>query len=116
MLKQVFQNPDEAVKGLCNLLQSLCMGSPVQRPSVKRRLIDMVSDSSDDEDDVPVSSNVSWNSESEDDGLSATPILSGDVPERSPSSKKKSKNRRKQKSISFNIIVNAFLLSSVYFV
>ena len=46
----------------------------------------MLLDSSDNEDDAPVSSKVSWNSESEDDGLSATPRLSVDVPERSSSS------------------------------
>ena len=57
----------------------------------------MLLDSSDNEDDAPVSSKVSWNSESEDDGLSATPILSVDVPERSSSSKKRSKKQRKAK-------------------
>ena len=104
VLKHVFQNPDKAAnhlffrkfvarpytetyrEGLCNSLQSLCIGSPVQRASVKHWLIDMLLDSSDNEDDAPVSSKVSWNSESEDDGLSATPILSVDVPERSSSS------------------------------
>ena len=76
ILKHVFQNLDEAAKhlknhpffknfvarpstepyieGLCNSLQSLSIGSPVKRPSVKRRLLDMVSDSSDDQDDAPV--------------------------------------------------------------
>ena len=83
VLKHVFQNQEEAAKhlknhhffkkfvarpsteafieGLCNSLQSLSIGSPVKRPSVKRRLLDMVSDSSDDEDDVPVSTKTSWN-------------------------------------------------------
>ena len=72
----MFQNPDEAAKhlknhtffknfvarpsmeayieGLCNLSQSLSIGSPVKRPGVKRRLLDMVSDSSGDEDDAPI--------------------------------------------------------------
>ena len=83
VLKHVFQNKGEAAKhlknqhffkklvarpsteayieGLCNSLQSLSIGSPVKRPSVKRRLLDMVSDSSDDEDDAPVSTKTSWN-------------------------------------------------------
>ena len=119
VLKHVFQNPDQAarhlkdnpffkkfvarpsteayIEGLCNSLQSLCIGSPVKRPSVKRRLLDMVSDSSDDEDDAPVSTKVSWNTESEDDALSATSILPIDVAERSSSSKKKSKKQKKAK-------------------
>ena len=49
------------IEGLCNSLQSPSIGSPVKRPSVKRRLLDMVSDSSDDEDDGPVSTKTSWN-------------------------------------------------------
>ena len=119
VLKHVFQNPDEAAKhlknhpffknfvarpsteayieGLCNSLQSLSIGSPVKRPSVKRRLLDMVSDSSDDEDDAPVCSKSSWNTESENDALSAKSILSTDVPERSSFSKKKSKKQMKAK-------------------
>ena len=73
------------------------MGSSVQRPRIKRWLIDILTDSSDDENDMPVSGMVSWNTELEDDGLSATPILSVDVPERSSPSKKKSKKQRKAK-------------------
>ena len=69
----------------------------MKRPSVKRRLLDMVSDSSDDEDDAPVSTKVSWNTEYEDDALSATSILPIDVAERSSSSKKKSKKQKKAK-------------------
>ena len=57
----------------------------------------MLTNSSDDEDDVPVSSQFSWNTESEDEGLSAMPILSVDIPERSSSSKKKSKKQKKAK-------------------
>ena len=119
VLKHVFQNPDQAarhlkdnpffkkfvarpsteayIEGLCNSLQSLCIGSPVKRPSVKRRLLDMVSDSSDDEDDAPVSTKVSWNTESEDDALSATSILPIDVAERSSSSKKSKKQKKAKK-------------------
>ena len=119
VLKHVFQNPDEEAKhlkdnpffkkfvarpsteayieGLCNSLQSLCIGSPVKRPSVKRRLMDMVSNSSDDEDDAPVSTKISWNTESEDDALSATSILPIDVAERSSSSKKSKKQKKAKK-------------------
>ena len=57
----------------------------------------MLTNSSDDEDDVPASSKVSWNTESEDDGLSAMPILPVDIPERSSSSKEKSKKQKKAK-------------------
>ena len=70
------------IEGLCNLSQSLSIGSPVKRPSVKRRLLDMVSDSSGDEDDAPFCRRTSWNTESEDDGLSAMSLLPIDVPER----------------------------------
>ena len=115
----MFQNPDEAaihlknhpffknfvarpsteayIEGLCNSLQSLSIGSPVKRPSVKRRLLDMVSDSSDEEDDAPVRRKKSCNIESEDDALSATSILPIDVAEKSSSSKKKSKKHKKAK-------------------
>ena len=85
------------IEGLCNLSQSLSIGSPVKRPGVKRRLLDMVSDSSGDEDDAPICRRTSWNTESEDDGLSATSILPIDVPERLSSSKKKSKKHKKAK-------------------
>ena len=88
---------EACIEGLCNSLQSLSIGAPVKRPSVKRRLLDMVSDSSDDEDDAPVCSKTSWNTESEDDSLSATSILPIDVPEISSSSKKKSKKQKKAK-------------------
>ena len=119
VLKHVFQNPDQAAKhlknhpflkklvarpsmgayieGLCNSLQSLYIGSPVQKPCIKRRLTDMLTNSSDDEDDVPASSKVSWNTESEDDGLSAMSILPVDIPERSSSPKEKSKKQKKAK-------------------
>ena len=104
VLKHVFENPDEAAKhlnshpflkhfvarpsteayieGLCNSLQSVSISSQVKRPSAKRRLLDMVSDSSDDEDDASVCSKTSWNTEFEDDALSSTSILPADVPER----------------------------------
>ena len=85
------------IEGLCNSLQSLYISSPVQKPCIKRRLTDMLTNSSDDEDDVPASSKVSWNTESEDDGLSAMPILPVDIPERSSSSKEKSKKQKKAK-------------------
>ena len=88
---------EACIEGLCNSLQSLSIGAPVKRPSLKRRLLDMVSDSSDDEDDAPVCSKTSWNTESEDDSLSATSILPIDVPEISSSSKKKSKKQKKAK-------------------
>ena len=77
------------IEGLCNSLQSLYIGSPVQKPCIKRRLTDMLTNSSDDEDDVPA--------ESEDDGLSAMPILPVDIPERSSSPKEKSKKQKKAK-------------------
>ena len=115
VLKHVFQNPDEAAKhlknhpflknfvarpsteayieGLCNSLQSVSISSPVKRP----RLLDMGSDSSDDKNDASVCSKTSWNTESEDDALSAMSILPVDVPERSSSSKKKSKKQKKAK-------------------
>ena len=92
---------EACIEGLCNSLQSLSIGAPVKRPSIKRRLLNMVSDSSDDEDDAPVCSKTSWNTESEDDSLSATSILTSilpiDVPEISSSSKKKSKKQKKAK-------------------
>ena len=78
VLKHVFQNPDQTekhlknhpflkklvarpsteayIEGLCNSLQSLYIGSPGQKPSIKRRLTDMLTNNSDDEDEVPVSS------------------------------------------------------------
>ena len=115
----MFQNPDEAAKhlknhpflknfvarpsteayieGLYNSLQSLSISLPVKRSNVKHRLLDMVSDSSDDEDDASVCRKTSWNTESEDDALSATSILPIDVPERSSSSKRKSKKQKKAK-------------------
>ena len=138
VLKHVFQNPDEEAKhlqdnpffkkfvarpsteayieGLCNSLQSLCIGSPVKRPSVKRRLMDMVSDSSDDKDErlfLPK--------------FPGTPSLKMMLflqrqycllmlQRDHHLLKRRVKNRRKQKSISSNIVVNTFLLSSVYFV
>ena len=88
---------EACIEGLCNSLQSLSIGAPVKRPSLKRRVLDMVSDSSDDEDDAPVCSKTSWNTESEDDSLSATSILPIDVPEISSSSRKKSKKQKKAK-------------------
>ena len=138
VLKHVFQNPEEAAKhlkdnpffkkfvarpstevyieGLCNSLQSLCIGSPVKRPSVKRRLMDMVSDSSDDKDErlfLPK--------------FPGTPSLKMMLflqrqycllmlQRDHHLLKRRVKNRRKQKSISSNIVVNTFLISSVYFV
>ena len=138
VLKHVFHNPDEAAKhlknhpffknfvarpsseayieGLCNFLQSHFIGLPVKRPSITRQLIDMVSDTSDDEDDAPVSSKISGTLSlkmmiflqrqsfllmfQRDDHLL----------------KRRGKNRRKQRSISSNVAVNTFLLSSAYFV
>ena len=88
----------------------------MKRPSITRQLIDMVSDTSDDEDDAPVSSKISGTLSlkmmiflqrqsfllmfQRDDHLL----------------KRRGKNRRKQRSISSNVVVNTFLLSSAYFV
>ena len=85
------------IEGLCNSLQSVSTSSQVKRPSAKRQLLDMVSDSSDDKDDASVCSKTSWNTEFEDDALSSMSILPVDVPERSSSSKKKSKKQKKAK-------------------
>ena len=49
-------------------------------------------DSSNDEKNAPVFEKVSWNTESEDDGLAGTLVSPVDVTERPSSSKKKSKN------------------------
>ena len=120
VLKHVFKYPDEAAKhlknhpffkkfvgsptteayieGLCDSLQSLCIGSPVQRPTVKRRLSEMLLDeSSSDEDDTPVFRKSRYNIESEDDGLPGTSASYVDVTEGSPSHKKKSKKHKKAK-------------------
>ena len=61
ILKNFVASPstEACIEGLCNSLQSLSIGALVKRPSVKRRLLDMVSDSSDDEDDAPVCSKTS---------------------------------------------------------
>ena len=122
MLKHVFQNPDEAAKhlndhpffkkfvarpstetyieGLCDSLQSLCIGSPVKRSSVKRRLIDILTEEESSEEEVveaPAKRQGIWNSDSEDDALPATSTLSVAVAQRSSSSKKKSKKQKKVK-------------------
>ena len=61
ILKNFVARPstEACIEGLCNSLQSLSIGALVKRPSVKRRLLDMVSDSSNDEDDAPVCSKTS---------------------------------------------------------
>ena len=120
VFRHVFQNPSEAAKdlenhpffkkfvarqsseayieGLCDSLQSLCIGWPVERPNVKLRLSEMLSESSSDEEDTPVMKKISWTSDLEGDCLPATSILSVYVAERSSSSKKKSKKKNKKKS------------------
>ena len=62
-------------EGLCNSLKSLCIGSTVKQPSVKCRLSNMLTDSSDEEEAPVVTRRVSLNSESEDDALPATIIV-----------------------------------------
>ena len=66
----------------------------------------MFTDSSDEEKAPVVTGRVSWNSESEDDALLATSLLSVDVAEGSSSKKRRVRNRRKQKSISFDLLRN----------
>lgn len=87
------------IEGLCNSLQSLCIGSPVKQHSVKRRLSEILTEeTSSDEETVYTSAKrrVSWDSESEDDDLAATSTMSVEVAERSSSPKKKSKKKQKK--------------------
>ena len=116
ILKHVFQKPNEAadqlinhpffrefvtrpstetyIDGLCESLQSVCIGSPVKLPSAKRRLSEILDQETSDEETAsdtsapPIKkSRVIWHSESEEDDLPSTSQIAS-------SSKK---NKRKQK-------------------
>ena len=117
VLRHVFENPKEAVEylkshpffkefvirpstdayinGLCDSLQSTCIGSPVKRSSEKRRLSNMLLDeSSTDEEpreETPCKrSRVTWSSESEDDALPGPSSMTvAEVMGKASSSKKK---------------------------
>ena len=103
-------------KWLCNSLQSLCIGLPVKRHSVKRRLNDILTEelsSDEDVEDAPVKRRMSWNSGSEDDTLP----VSVSIVEKSSSSKKKCKKQKKaKKKTVLNVVLFVFLLSFIYFV
>ena len=95
-------------KWLCNSLQSLCIGLPVKRHSVKRRLNDILTEelsSDEDVEDAPVKRRISWNSGSEDDTLP----VSASIVEKSSSSKKNCKKQKKAKKNSFKCSSFCFL-------
>ena len=113
VLRHVFENPNEAaeylkshtffkefvsrpstdayVDGLCNSLQSICIGSPVIRSTENRRLSEMLMDESSSDNEIPgKKSRVTFQSESEDDALPGTSAMSvAEVVRRASSSKKK---------------------------
>ena len=121
VLRHVFENPKEAVEylkshpffkefvirpstdayinGLCDSLQSVCIGSPVKRSSEERRLSNMLLDeSSTDEEpreETPRKrSRVTWSSESEDDALPGPSSMTvAEVMGKASSSKKKDRVR-----------------------
>ena len=119
ILKHVFQNPKEAadhlinhpffkefvarpstetyIDGLCESLQSICIGSPVRLPSAKRRLSEILDQETSDEETAsdtsapPIKkSRVIWHSESEEDALPTTSQIAS-------SSKKNKKKHKKTK-------------------
>ena len=138
--KHVFENPNEAadhlkshpffkkfvsrtsaesyIDGLCDSLQSICIGSPIKRPTAKHRLSDMLLEEqqSSSEDERTASSKrngIALESDTEDDALPGTSTMTlEEILDRASSNKKKG-NTRKRKSINVKYISISFLLCFV---
>ena len=124
VLKQVFQNSNEAVEhlksyhfyknivsrlsmfayidGFSNSLQSICIGSPVKQPAGgKHRLSDILLDESDSSNENERTNNIKqskvvWNSNTGNDALPTPSAISlNEVVDRTSSSKEKSKKLKK---------------------
>ena len=82
---------DAYIDGLCASLQSICIDSPVVRSAEKRRLSEMLVHESSSDEEIPTKKpRVTFESESEDDALPGTSIMSvAEVACRALSSKKK---------------------------
>ena len=124
ILKHVFENPKEAaeylkshnffkqfisrwstdayIDGLCDSLQSICIGSPVKQSTAKRRLSAILlaeeQSSSEDEGRANIKrSRVAWESETENDALPGTSAMTVDEILNKASSKKKKRQKKAKK-------------------
>ena len=125
MLKQIFENPNEVadhlkshpffkkfvsrpsvesyIDGLCDSLQSICIGPPIRQPTAKHRLSDMLLDeqqrSSEDERTASRRRNrIALESDTENDALPGTSTMTlEEVLDRASSNKKKSKHNKAKK-------------------